>query len=1507
MQPNRALAPGASIDPDNASAAQPNPALTPDASIDPESAQLAPGLEVLVDGTIALTPVDPVVDTVAVLAPSCSSVPSAFFRSRGILQMAPTTSLAPIPEWDPAVVGNSSGWTAFDPAAIPPLPLDEFEDEEFPVVVGELEEFPVDNGEDAVVPMVVEVDEEVESITQSSAQWGTSAGLDSPPRSSSASEVATPEPAPGLFVGETSPKSHLGLFWLFHFQNLLRQQRQLVDPSNIQQRREFQIAAAAVVAATAFASGSFDMPSPAVEAPVMDVAPAAVDDLVYDEPHFGDVAENARYDQEIYQALEASRADMLGGELPPIHPGFPLVPDAPAVDALYERGSSSERELWEPSVPMQFDRVVPHQDAEMSEEEARHNQMVLEALQASRSELRQLDNAAPHHAAAPSAQIAPEIFDLTANDSRSEEEVDEALQASHTDTLMDTVSPPHIGVTCCAAPVVATTPGAQAVLVLEKAAVVGLEAVDVAPVAPDGADISGESVRFDHDLHAALEASRVDMRLGRMGPRTTSTPPAIKAPPFKAMPHPHGQWVPLPPQPTFTSPSSAVEPRHGRVDPNRASGSNEPIPVSRPPAYAGLASPVVDHHVACIRASHGAPHRPFGSLTDGRAAFDGPWVHEDVVYFYCAADGSSYWAVNLDTVFDFAQAPLGASTDSWQYLLDHPDSSPEMVPLTAPIAIRIYATLQRRLLEEVRSERHRQAAAVHEAPQEVPLVAPTPPRADDFDAWYAAELAAEPAVGDPASRVKKPPCLEQNFVSLPPPTPPQTPTDDVELLLWDWVSYLNDRRLHPTWEPFNFSKLKAAMWSQCRLGYPFSGSCRKADVDRLCGEVMQKWQRGEVKNPHAFLCTAMRSMGRARAEQRYKEQLHEQAALQRDSPLTPAPAFSNPVAKAPPADGPVPKAPPADIPVEKARPSPSPAELAAASNAMPPEIEFANRIGVSLSELMASTAGYTQVKAPLSVPPIHTIGKPHFGNPQLIRARMEHGQTITAQAREERLKAQAKPPPPLFKSEGPPPKAAAAPVVMEPEDEPCGKIAPPCCAAPPQIGHHGSVDLQSIRAKAVVPPRIGRHDSVDLQSLEEYNRGELEFAAARAADRVLGPQVKMPPPNVAPPLANMVPQLKAPPQAPPQAKLKAIPPLATTVASPATSVVNEVTPKPPPIMVGPPGGKAHFVRRNMHLLEFSGKQPPATKGPPPLVLATLDADNPGLPNVSVGMARATPAFAELEAVIGITMAHADDLDLDGEEAFLAAIEDEDLEDPAVQQAEARKWINTRSALIALQVRLVACRCPMCVQDDARATRLLAAGDRCHAVLGDATPAPTAAAPLVDAVDLMVDFMADVDAQAPSTFPLSGLLHPAAGFIYLDPEAVRCERQRERLRLLNMPWMPMVMIVDDAVAGVVALVNLHTGGVATVGATVETSAAADGSSSAPPFVAPIYMENLGIAGIASEGEFDFLRVAPPLPVDVGEDEELPVVVGMDAVVENAALIPAADVVLPSIDDNLHEMD
>ena len=44
-----------------------------------------------------------------------------------------------------------------------------------------------------------------------------------------------------------------------------------------------------------------------------------------------------------------------------------------------------------------------------------------------------------------------------------------------------------------------------------------------------------------------------------------------------------------------------------------------------------------------------------------------------------------------------------------------------------------------------------------------------------------------------------------------------------------------------------------------------------------------------------------------------------------------------------------------------------------------------------------------------------------------------------------------------------------------------------------------------------------------------------------------------------------------------------------------------------------------------------------------------------------------------------------------------------------------------------------------------------------------------------------------------------------------------------------------------------------------------------------------MENFGIAGNASEGEFDFLRFAPPLPVDVGEDEELPVVVGEDEVV------------------------
>ena len=325
-------------------------------------------------------------------------------------------------------------------------------------------------------------------------------------------------------------------------------------------------------------------------------------------------------------------------------------------------------------------------------------------------------------------------------------------------------------------------------------------------------------------------------------------------------------------------------------------------------------------------------------------------------------------------------------------------------------------------------------------------------------------------------------------------------------------------------------------------------------------------------------------MGRARAEQRYKEQLQEQAARQRYVVLSPAPASSSPVVKAPPADGPVAKAPPADVPVAKAHPSPCSAESAVASNAMPPEIEFAMKIGVSLPDLMAATTGvdafgsvrpshavYTQVKAPLSVPPIHTIGKPHFGNPP---SRLEHGQAISAQAREERLKAQAKPPPPMFKADGPPPKAAAAPVDLQPECEPFGKVAPPYPA---------------------VPPQISRHDKVDMQRLEDYNREEREHAAARAAARALCPQVKMPPPHVVPPLANMVPQLKAPPQA----KLKAIPPLASAGAAPATPVVNEITPKPPPILVCPPVGKAHFVGRNMHLVEFSGSQPPATKGPPP--------------------------------------------------------------------------------------------------------------------------------------------------------------------------------------------------------------------------------------------------------------------------------------------------------------------
>ena len=122
-----------------------------------------------------------------------------------------------------------------------------------------------------------------------------------------------------------------------------------------------------------------------------------------------------------------------------------------------------------------------------------------------------------------------------------------------------------------------------------------------------------------------------------------------------------------------------------------------------------------------------------------------------------------------------------------------------------------------------------------------------------------------------------------------------------------------------------------------------------------------------------------------------------------------------------------------------------------------------------------------------------------------------------------------------------------------------------------------------------------------------------------------------------------------------------------------------------------------------------------------------------------------------------------------------------------------------------------------------------------------------------------------------------------------------------------------MVIGDAVAGVVALINLHTGEVATAGTTAETTAAAVGPSSAPPAsVNPPYMDGgascgtySGTAAGTSEGMFDSLRAAPSLPVDLDVDEELPVDMGEGEVLGSAAMDSAADVVLAGIVDVLEE--
>ena len=147
---------------------------------------------------------------------------------------------------------------------------------------------------------------------------------------------------------------------------------------------------------------------------------------------------------------------------------------------------------------------------------------------------------------------------------------------------------------------------------------------------------------------------------------------------------------------------------------------------------------------------------------------------------------------------------------------------------------------------------------------------------------------------------------------------------------------------------------------------------------------------------------------------------------------------------------------------------------------------------------------------------------------------------------------------------------------------------------------------------------------------------------------------------------------------------------------------------------------------------------------------------------------------------------------------------------------------SKNGLEPCRIRSLSCSCPTCIRVDSQAAAILQTGDRAHTLLGDATPV---AAPVVEFIV----------GPEPQEWSSPAGLHPAAAHIQLDPASVRCERELERLRLLELPWMPVVVVDDDSVADVVAI--------ATPVATAESSSSSASSSSAPSSSAPAVSEDL----------------------------------------------------------------
>jgi len=116
---------------------------------------------------------------------------------------------------------------------------------------------------------------------------------------------------------------------------------------------------------------------------------------------------------------------------------------------------------------------------------------------------------------------------------------------------------------------------------------------------------------------------------------------------------------------------------------------------------------------------------------------------------------------------------------------------------------------------------------------------------------------------------------EVHRYSKPPPSDRWLMVNVVERLIWKYVDNLNSRQYHPRGQPFEYMKIKDALWSQGDLGEPCFGAAHTGDIHRLFQEVELKWDRREVKDPHSYLCSAIRKLGKARFAERHWKNLHD--------------------------------------------------------------------------------------------------------------------------------------------------------------------------------------------------------------------------------------------------------------------------------------------------------------------------------------------------------------------------------------------------------------------------------------------------------------------------------------------------------------------------------------------------------------------------------------------------------------------------------------------------------